>query len=54
MVEISGFEKVKFKEKVDVEVMKPILNAIEEDYKMVGFGGLGLYQITDDIDIETV
>ena len=54
MTKIAGMEKVKFKEKVEVEVIKPTLQPFNENYKMVGFGGIGMYQMDDNINIETI
>lgn len=53
MTKIAGINKIKLKDEINVKCFEPIPQPFNEDYKMVGVGGVGIDIINDDIEIET-
>lgn len=54
MTRIAGIEKIKFKDDINVETLKPTGSSINENFNTFKIGAVGLYDVSDNINVEQI
>lgn len=54
MIRISGIEKLKFSDNINVETLTPKGASLNENFNTFKIGGVGLYDVSDNINVEQI